>query len=476
MSPADSYRILELSIGASQPEVKAAYHKLVRQWHPDKFHHDPDNQQIAERKIREINGAYSRLTKSDETQRDADKVPEDAVDANGNGSTPPRTRGNNVFYTDLEEAIRAGTSTSEGHPQNRRADDAFTHQQASAQSEVAGSAACAYVGGDPRLEHIESGYLGCSAVVTWNSSGVALSITGAASVAYPPHSIRSIRLTRRSSLAFLSGGTVRIQITNSAGIGDDGFSVKLRFRDRITAELFANQLAKTFAVETRVDNGWFNTATLMILLLIVLAGLGISIVLSVKRDSLAIESANAANRSFVSGNEEGETDQSEASIAVVAQQAVPETDAGAQAESIAEIERSGGSVIQTNGRVVRVKLAGARVDANLLTFISGLEELEELNLNATTISGEEFRHLSGLSKLRVLDLGSTRNASAGVKSLIGLTRLQVLRLSNTDISDPELKLLKQLPDLQEVELISTQVTDIGIDDFNASVPQCIVVK
>ena len=129
-----------------------------------------------------------------------------------------------------------------------------------------------------------------------------------------------------------------------------------------------------------------------------------------------------------------------------------------------------------NGRVVRVKLAGSRVDTNLLTCISGLEGLEELNLNATTITGEEFRHLSELSKLRVLDLGSTRNASAGLKSLIGLSGLKVLRLSNTDVSDPELKLLKQLPDLQEVELISTQVTEIGIADFNASLPQCIVVK
>ena len=476
MSPADSYRILELPIGASQPEVKAAYHKLVRQWHPDKFHHDPENQQVAERRIREINGAYSRLTNSDATQRDADVGPGDARDANGNRDAPPRSCTDNVFYADLEEAIRAGTSPVEGHPQNFRGDEASSHQQASAETEVARRAACAYVGGDPRLEHLVSGFPGCSAVVTWNSSGVALTMAGAAGVAYPTHSIRSIRLTRRSSLAFLSEGTVRIQVANSAGIGDDGFTLKLRFRDRITAELFASQLGKTCAVEMRMDDGRFHQSSLLILLIVVLIGLGISVALRVKRDSLAIESANAANRFIVPGNEESETDQSKASIAVVAHEPVPDTDACVQAEAVAEIERSGGSVIQTNGRVVRVKLAGSRVDTNLLTCISGLEDLEELNLNATTITGEEFRHLSGLSKLRVLDLGSTRNASAGLKSLIGLSGLKVLRLSNTDVSDPELKLLKQLPDLQEVELISTQVTKTGIEDFNASLPQCIVVK
>ena len=62
MSPADSYRILELSMSASQLEVRAAYHKLVLQWHPDRFHHDPVIHPIAELKIREINRAYDVLS------------------------------------------------------------------------------------------------------------------------------------------------------------------------------------------------------------------------------------------------------------------------------------------------------------------------------------------------------------------------------------------------------------------------------
>lgn len=472
MSTADSYRILGLSIGASQPDVRSAYHKLVRQWHPDKFHHDPDKQQIAELKIREIISAYRHLGESELAQRDADELPEDTSDADRSGDASGESGVEDAFYSNLEEAIRSGRSTFAGQPQGSRA-AASTRQQAAAESLAAGREACAYVGGDPRFEHLASGVLGCSAVVAWNSAGLTLSTTGAASVAYPARSIRSVQMARRSALAFLSEGTVRIQFTASAGVGRDGFWVKLRFPDRYTAESFARQLEATFAVETCVDKSRPQSARLLLLLLVVLAGLGISIALVAKRDRIMAE---PAQRPVVTGNEAGDKDQRETQITAVAQQSIANSDAGVQAAAVTDIERSGGSVIQIHGKVLRVKLAGARVNESLLTHISRLPDLEELNLHATTMTGEEFRSLSKLSNLRILDLGSTRNASAGFKFLTGLTRLQILRLSNTDVGDAELKLLQQLPDLLELEVIGTQVTELGIDQFNALRPDCVVVK
>ena len=206
MSPTNSYRILELSVGASQPDVRAAYHRLVRQWHPDKFHDDPDTKIIAERKIREIIGAYTHLSNSDVTQRHADVVPDDATDADRSEHSPPRSSTNDVFYTNLEEAIRSGTSTFAGQPQDSSADTASTRQQAATESQGTGRAACAYVDGDPRLEHISTGLLGCAAAITWNSAGVTLNTENGTSVSYPARSIRSVRLALRSSLAFLSEG------------------------------------------------------------------------------------------------------------------------------------------------------------------------------------------------------------------------------------------------------------------------------
>ncbi len=56
----DAYSILELKPGASPTEVKRAYRKLVKIWHPDRFSH-PQKKQEAEQKIKQINEAYNKL-------------------------------------------------------------------------------------------------------------------------------------------------------------------------------------------------------------------------------------------------------------------------------------------------------------------------------------------------------------------------------------------------------------------------------
>ncbi|MBD2251069.1 J domain-containing protein [Nostoc parmelioides] len=55
-----AYEILGLKPGASQVEVKQAYRKLVKIWHPDRFVDDEQKQQ-AETKIKRINAAYNRV-------------------------------------------------------------------------------------------------------------------------------------------------------------------------------------------------------------------------------------------------------------------------------------------------------------------------------------------------------------------------------------------------------------------------------
>jgi outer membrane protein assembly factor BamE (lipoprotein component of BamABCDE complex) len=56
------YRALGLKPGASREEVKRAYRKLVKIWHPDRFFQDADLlQQQALEKIKDINYAYDKL-------------------------------------------------------------------------------------------------------------------------------------------------------------------------------------------------------------------------------------------------------------------------------------------------------------------------------------------------------------------------------------------------------------------------------
>lgn len=57
------YEVLGLNPGASQDEIKSAYRKLIKQYHPDKFIDNP-LQDLAEEKMIQINEAYDALTKN----------------------------------------------------------------------------------------------------------------------------------------------------------------------------------------------------------------------------------------------------------------------------------------------------------------------------------------------------------------------------------------------------------------------------
>lgn len=57
------YEVLGIKPGASQDEIKSAYRKLIKQYHPDKFINNP-LKNLAEDKMIEINEAYDTLTKN----------------------------------------------------------------------------------------------------------------------------------------------------------------------------------------------------------------------------------------------------------------------------------------------------------------------------------------------------------------------------------------------------------------------------
>jgi hypothetical protein len=60
-SAIEYYRALGLQPGASEKEVRRAYLRLVKQWHPDRFARDARAQFVAQEKVKAINEAYSFL-------------------------------------------------------------------------------------------------------------------------------------------------------------------------------------------------------------------------------------------------------------------------------------------------------------------------------------------------------------------------------------------------------------------------------
>jgi len=84
----DYYEILGVSRNASDKEIKAAYRKLARKWHPDL--HTGKDKEIAEEKFKLINEAYEVL--SDKEKREK----YDRLGANwraGDDFEPPGTEG-----------------------------------------------------------------------------------------------------------------------------------------------------------------------------------------------------------------------------------------------------------------------------------------------------------------------------------------------------------------------------------------------
>jgi len=52
------YANLELKGGAGFAEIKAAYKRLIKKYHPDKFTQDEEHRKIAEEITRKLNEAY----------------------------------------------------------------------------------------------------------------------------------------------------------------------------------------------------------------------------------------------------------------------------------------------------------------------------------------------------------------------------------------------------------------------------------
>lgn len=86
MNLAESYRLLGLESGASGAEIKAAYRRLARQYHPDA---NPGDRQAQEKFI-EITQAYKFLLSLVESPSSAPKPP--PPDYSTASAAPPKTR------------------------------------------------------------------------------------------------------------------------------------------------------------------------------------------------------------------------------------------------------------------------------------------------------------------------------------------------------------------------------------------------
>jgi hypothetical protein len=91
--------------------------------------------------------------------------------------------------------------------------------------------------------------------------------------------------------------------------------------------------------------------------------------------------------------------------------------------------------------------------------LSGLTDLEVLDLQATSITDAGLQSLSGLTSLKELYLGQTLVTDAGMEYLEKLPSLEILVLDGTAVTDQGVGRVAALPNLEQIGLEETKVTD-----------------
>jgi len=56
-----AYGLFDLKNTATAVQIKTRYRQLIKEWHPDRWMHDPDKKQQADNMMRAINAAYDLI-------------------------------------------------------------------------------------------------------------------------------------------------------------------------------------------------------------------------------------------------------------------------------------------------------------------------------------------------------------------------------------------------------------------------------
>lgn len=81
MTLRQSYNVLNLTPGAPLDAARQVYRELATRWHPDRFEEGTARYDRAERRIKRLNQAYTRIQKSTEVEREALRTSTSAVPA-----------------------------------------------------------------------------------------------------------------------------------------------------------------------------------------------------------------------------------------------------------------------------------------------------------------------------------------------------------------------------------------------------------
>lgn len=97
------YEVLGIKPGASQDEIKSAYRKLIKQYHPDQFGNNP-LKDLAQDKMIQINEAYETLTKNPNNSYNSNNS---SYSANYNDTSSNNTSSNFYEFQEIRRFIQS---------------------------------------------------------------------------------------------------------------------------------------------------------------------------------------------------------------------------------------------------------------------------------------------------------------------------------------------------------------------------------
>jgi internalin A len=115
------------------------------------------------------------------------------------------------------------------------------------------------------------------------------------------------------------------------------------------------------------------------------------------------------------------------------------------------------------------------ISAACLKWLVEMEELQDLWLSDTAMTGAGFKQLAGHKKLRGLYLYSTPTNDAGLKEIAAIKSLEKLWLSRTPITDAGLKHLAGLPNLRELVVAETRLSAEALSALQKALPRCKIL-
>jgi len=117
------------------------------------------------------------------------------------------------------------------------------------------------------------------------------------------------------------------------------------------------------------------------------------------------------------------------------------------------------------GRLLHLRilwLPDTSISDETLAHLTGLTNLEWIDLSGTNVEGHGLTHLAGLTRLKMLDLGRTPLNDSHLHLISQFPRLLLLRLGKSEITDAGLPVLGKMAQLERLFLYPSEITDDGL--------------